>query len=36
LLKVEGTIRASFGAYNLTEEVDLLVDTVEQIATTLA
>ncbi|MBC2697918.1 MAG: cysteine desulfurase [ANME-2 cluster archaeon] len=34
-LKVEGTIRASFGAYNLTEEVDLLVDTVEQIATTL-
>jgi len=35
LLKVEGTIRASFGAYNLTEEVDLLVDTVEQIATTL-
>jgi cysteine desulfurase/selenocysteine lyase len=35
LLKVEGTIRASFGAYNLNKEVDLLVDTVEQIATTL-
>ncbi len=35
LLKVEGTVRASFGAYNLTEEVDLLVDTVEQIATSL-
>jgi cysteine desulfurase/selenocysteine lyase len=35
LLKVEGTLRASFGAYNLAEEVDLLVDTVEQIATNL-
>ena len=35
LLNVEGTIRTSFGAYNLAEEVDLLVDTVEQIATTL-
>ncbi|MDW7776429.1 MAG: cysteine desulfurase [Methanosarcinales archaeon] len=35
LLKVEGTVRASFGAYNLPGEVDLLVDTVEQIATTL-
>jgi len=35
LLKVDGTVRASFGAYNLPEEVDLLVDTVEQIATTL-
>ncbi len=35
VLKVDGTIRASFGAYNLAEEVDLLVDTVEQIATTL-
>lgn len=35
LLKVDGTVRASFGAYNLPGEVDLLVDTVEQIATTL-
>ena len=35
MLKVEGTLRASFGAYNLAEEVDLLVDTVEKIATTL-
>ncbi len=35
LLKVDGTVRASFGAYNLPEEVDLFVDTVEQIATTL-
>ncbi|MBE0524502.1 MAG: cysteine desulfurase [Methanosarcinales archaeon] len=34
-LKVDGTVRASFGAYNIPEEVDLLVDTVEQIATSL-
>jgi cysteine desulfurase/selenocysteine lyase len=34
-LQVDGTVRASFAAYNIPEEVDLLVDTVEQIATTL-
>lgn len=34
-LGVEGTVRASFAAYNTQNEVDLLVDTVEQIATTL-
>ena len=35
MLKVEGTLRASFAAYNLAEEVDLLVETVDQIATNL-
>ncbi|HUW68231.1 MAG TPA: cysteine desulfurase [Candidatus Nanoarchaeia archaeon] len=34
-LKVDGTVRASFGPYNIPEEVDLLIDTVAQIATSL-
>ncbi|HIH45323.1 MAG TPA: cysteine desulfurase [Candidatus Methanoperedenaceae archaeon] len=35
-LGVEGTVRASFAMYSTAEEADLLVETVEQIARTLA
>jgi selenocysteine lyase/cysteine desulfurase len=34
-LGINGTVRASFGAYNTAEEVDLLAGSVSLIATSL-